>query len=141
MAFFNIIIFTPCQKLICWLRYLSICISKINNDFCEWNHLFWKEFSYYTPTHTIFKKLKNFLRIRFMKKRLHHINSTQSRKQIPKNEIFFSSTKKSVKYRSFQFSIEWEMFWMNIFDTKKLFQPKCQKSYPCTYYLYRCLIY
>ena len=88
MAFFNIIIFTPCQKLICWLRYLSICTSKINNDFCDWNPLFWKEFSYYTPTHTIFKKLKNFLRIRFMKKRLHHINSTQSRKQIPKNEIF-----------------------------------------------------
>ena len=136
MAFFNIIIFTPCQKLICWLRYLSMCTSKINNDFCEWNHLFWKEFSYYTPTHRFFlKSWKIFFASDLWKNdfiisiQLNHANKS------PKNEIFYSSTKKSVKYRSFQFSIEWEMFWMNIFDRKKLFQPKCQKSYLCTYLL------
>ena len=57
------------------------------------------------PTHTISKKLKNFLCIRFMKKRLHHINSTQSRKQIPKNEIFFRARKKAWSIDHFNFQL------------------------------------
>ena len=137
MAFFNIIIFTPCQKLICWLRYLSICTSKINNDFCEWNYLFWKEFSYYILLH-----MKSFLRIRFMKKRLHHINSTQSRKQIPKNEIFFRARKKAWSIDHFNFQLNERCSdWIYLIQKNYFNQNVKNHTYVLTTYISRCLIY
>ena len=69
--------------------------SKINNDFCEWNHLFWKEFSYYILLHIQFiKSWKIFFASDLWKNdfiisiQLNHANKS------PKMKFFFEHEKK-----------------------------------------------
>ena len=80
--------------------------SKINNDFCEWNHLFGKEFSYYTPTHTIFlKSWKIFFASDLWKNdfiisiQLNHANKS------PKMKFFFRARKKAWSIDHFNFQL------------------------------------